>query len=228
MHTYPDNRGSRFTSTATAIRFGAIVGLAASCMLATAIPRAVAQPSNGASTAVSVRPLASVPAVTTSLAAPASTLKPPAAMKPITRLHVSKTTHTLTAYAADGTMVLTRQVALGFGGPGPKLQEGDHVTPVGRYHVINHSWSPWREFMLIDYPNADDRARFARLKAAGTLPANATIGGQVGIHGSPQQPEAKATHKQFDWTFGCVALDDQEIAELAKLVRNGTIIDIDD
>ena len=35
-------------------------------------------------------------------------------------------------------------------------------------------------------------------------------------------------HKEHDWTFGCVALDDDEIDEIAGLVKDGTRIVITD
>jgi murein L,D-transpeptidase YafK len=210
----------------------ALAALGALCIFA--IPRASAQQNAASARLASRASTTASPAVRATEAAQASPaaqgirLAASVVALPIARLHVSKTTRLLTAYAANGTVVLTRQVALGSGGVGYKLQEGDRITPVGRYHVVLHAWSAWHEFMLLDYPNADDRARFARLKAAGKLAAGATIGGQVGIHGSPRQQEAKPTHKLYDWTLGCVALDDDEIAELAKLVRNGTIVDIEE
>ncbi|MDB4997089.1 MAG: putative lipoprotein, partial [Myxococcaceae bacterium] len=70
--------------------------------------------------------------------------------------------------------------------------------------------------------------RFNRMKAAGELPKDATIGGDIGIHGAPPQPEWKTTHKEVDWTLGCIALDDGEVDELATLVRDGAIVDIED
>jgi murein L,D-transpeptidase YafK len=150
------------------------------------------------------------------------------AAKPITKLLISKSAHSLEALAADGSIVASYRVAIGPGGAGYKQQEGDLVTPVGSYHIVLHAQTRWHEFMLIDYPNAADRVRFAELKRSGLLPREATIGGNVGIHGSPTQLESKATHKQYDWTLGCVALDDDEIKDLAGKVRDGTAVEIVD
>jgi murein L,D-transpeptidase YafK len=151
-----------------------------------------------------------------------------AAAKPIARLRVKKSTHQLWALAEDGSVLRTYQVAIGPGGAGRKNREGDLVTPVGRYHVVAHFMTKWKDFMLLDYPNASDRARFEELKKSGVLPKEATIGGQIGIHGSPAKPEYKPNHKASDWTLGCVALDDDEIADLAKRVKDGTPVDIED
>jgi murein L,D-transpeptidase YafK len=143
------------------------------------------------------------------------------------RVVIHKHAHELTL-SDHGKPLATYSVAIGPGGEGPKLREGDKVTPVGRYHVIGHSRSVFHIFLRLDYPNADDRARFAQLKKSGALPKDATIGGDVGIHGAPAQAEWKKIHKTVDWTLGCIALDDDEIEQVAAMVPDGTIVDIDD
>lgn len=145
----------------------------------------------------------------------------------VTRVVVQKSAHALTLY--DGARVVgSYKVAIGPGGAGPKLREGDKITPVGRYHVVSRNPSRYRVFLRLDYPNADDRARFAELKRRGLLDASATIGGNVGIHGAPPDRAAKPLHKSFDWTLGCVALDDDEIVEISRRVKDGTPVDIVD
>jgi murein L,D-transpeptidase YafK len=106
--------------------------------------------------------------------------------------------------------------------------EGDKVTPVGRYRIVSKGPSRYHVFLGLDYPNAADRARFARAKAEGLLPANARIGGDVGIHGAPPQLEWKAVHKTVDWTLGCIAVDDDEIETIARATAIGTPVDIED
>jgi murein L,D-transpeptidase YafK len=126
-----------------------------------------------------------------------------------------------------GTVGLeTYHVAIGPGGSGHKHREGDKVTPVGRYHIVNRGPSTFTIFMRLDYPNAEDRKRFAELKASGQLPNGATIGGDIGIHGGslPYDPD-KAPN---DWTLGCVAVDNDEIRAIAKRVPDGTVVDIED
>ncbi len=148
----------------------------------------------------------------------------------VTRMHLSKSTHQLTLLDGD-SVVATYVASLGPGGPGFKRREGDDVTPVGHYHVLSHQASKYRVFLRLDYPNADDRARFAALKAAGVLPARATIGGDIGIHGTPQGREYdrdRANFRGADWTAGCIGVQDDEIDEIAGAVRDGTVIDIED
>jgi murein L,D-transpeptidase YafK len=146
---------------------------------------------------------------------------------PTARIHITKSAHRLDVIDKD-TVVRSFGVAIGPGGPGTKQREGDKVTPVGRYRVVSRAPSTYHQFLRLDYPNAEDRARFKRLSASGSLPRGATIGGDVGIHGAPPQAEWKAVHKTVDWTLGCIALDDAEIDELARLVKDGAIVDIVD
>jgi murein L,D-transpeptidase YafK len=150
----------------------------------------------------------------------------PAAMR-ADHITIHKNAHTMVLAKGEATLA-TYAVAIGPGGAGVKHREGDKVTPVGRYHIVSRSPSVFHIFMRLDYPNADDRARFAALKADGTLPKNATIGGDVGIHGAPAQAEWKKIHKTVDWTFGCIAVDDDEIEKVAAMVPDGTIVDIED
>jgi murein L,D-transpeptidase YafK len=165
-------------------------------------------------------------ALTLALSASAQTATPPR----VSRMHLSKSTHVLTLY--DGDAVVAAFVAsLGPGGPGFKNREGDEVTPDGEYHVLSHQPSKFRVFLRLDYPNAEDRARFAARKAAGELPPDARIGGDIGIHGTPQgrQYDAiRAALRGEDWTLGCIGVQDDEIDRIAAWVRDGTVIDIED
>lgn len=147
----------------------------------------------------------------------------------VTRIHIDKSEHTMELLAGED-VVASYRVAIGPGGAGPKKQEGDQITPVGRYHVVSKSPSRYRFFLGLDYPNAEDRARFARLKREGELPPAATIGGAIGIHGPPvsMPEEDKSALKQVDWTLGCIAVHDDEIRQIARLVAVGTPVDIDD
>ncbi len=144
-----------------------------------------------------------------------------------TRVLVRKTAHELVLYRGDAVMKRYR-TAIGPGGTGFKQREGDKVTPVGHYHVTMHQPSQFHLFLRLDYPNTDDHARFTKLVASGAIPKDATIGGDIGIHGAPPQPQWKNIHKTVDWTLGCVAVDDDEIDEIGSLVRNGTPVDIED
>ena len=145
----------------------------------------------------------------------------------VTRISIKKSAHEL-ELLHDARVVARYRVAIGPGGAGNKRREGDNVTPVGHYRIVGHQRSQFHIFLRLDYPNADDRLRFEALKASGELPKSATIGGDVGIHGAPSRAEWKQDHKKFDWTAGCVAVDDLEIEDIAARVKDGTPVDIDD
>jgi murein L,D-transpeptidase YafK len=143
----------------------------------------------------------------------------------ITEVHIEKARHRLELRAGD-QVVKTYRVAIGPGGAGPKHQEGDKVTPVGTYRIVGR-FKLFHQFLTLSYPNAEDRARFAEMKQRGELPPEATIGGGVGIHGVNSK-EWKGVHKDSDWTFGCIALDDDEVDEVAARVKDGTRVVIVD
>ena len=143
----------------------------------------------------------------------------------VTRVHVKKSTRMMELYAGEQE-VARYAVAVGKGGAGPKKMEGDMVTPVGHYRVLKHMPSHLRIFLWIDYPNAEDRARFEEAKKKGELPKSASIGGDIGIHGEP--PEAKPFKKAEYQSHGCVVLEDAEIDEVARMVPDGAAVDIED
>jgi murein L,D-transpeptidase YafK len=129
----------------------------------------------------------------------------------------------------DGA-IASYPVSLGPGGPGYKHREGDRITPVGHYKVVNRGPSTFKIFMRLDYPNAEDWARFRRLKAAGELPNGATIGGDIGIHGGTPDGlnHGDTPIATRDWTLGCIGVEDDEIVEVARKVPDGTPVEIDD
>lgn len=167
------------------------------------------------------------------LAAPRSSAAAPLG-KRVTRVLIKKHEHAMQLLALDAKggeeIVASYKVAIGPGGPGPKRQEGDMTTPVGRYHITMHQPSQYKIFLRLDYPTAADYRRFAMLKERGALPPAARIGGDIGIHGPPTSMSegVKAMLKEHDWTAGCIAVNEDEITEVARLVRDGTVVDIEE
>lgn len=144
----------------------------------------------------------------------------------ITEVRIDKSDHRL-ELVSEGHVVKTYRVALGPGGAGPKQREGDKKTPVGTYHIVGRIKGLFHQFLTVSYPNDEDRRRFTHLKKIGALPPSATIGGGIGIHGVDGK-EYKGVHKESDWTLGCIALDDDEIDEIAARVKDGTTVVITD
>jgi murein L,D-transpeptidase YafK len=157
------------------------------------------------------------------LAAPTAGSEPPGQ---ITEIRIDKSEHKLELVAGAG-VVRTYKVALGPGGAGPKLYEGDKRTPVGTYQVSGRIKNLFHQFLVVSYPNGEDKKRFAELKQRGEIPPGRGVGHSIGIHGAGGD-EYAGTHKQTDWTLGCIALDDDEIDEVARLVKDGTKIVITD
>ena len=144
----------------------------------------------------------------------------------ITEIHIDKSDHSLDL-VSEGRVVKTYRVAIGPGGAGPKLMEGDKKTPVGTYRVVGRIKGLFHQFLTVSYPNDEDRVRYAEMKKRGEIPRGTGIGGGIGIHGVNGK-EWKGVHKQTDWTLGCIALDDDEIDEIARRVKDGTKIVITD
>lgn len=154
----------------------------------------------------------------------------PGKLPQVNRIVIDKSDHKLWLFEDDKELA-AYDVSIGPGGPGYKRQEGDRVTPVGSYRVIAHQVSKsFKIFLRLDYPNAEDHARFKALKASGELPKTATIGGDIGIHGQPQHfnAEQKASLIGEDWTLGCISVTDSEITDIARSVKNGTVVEIRD
>jgi murein L,D-transpeptidase YafK len=155
-------------------------------------------------------------------------LTAPSAPNPgqVTEIRIDKSDHKL-ELVSGSDVVRTYKVAIGPGGVGPKLYEGDKRTPVGTYRVTGRIKGLFHQFLVVSYPNDEDKARYAELKRRGEVPAGRGVGHGIGIHGVGSD-EFEGVHKQSDWTLGCIALDDDEIDEVARLVRDGTKIVITD
>ncbi len=142
----------------------------------------------------------------------------------------------LLARSADGREACWK-VALGVNDrgvhpPGPKLRQGDRKTPQGWYRSSDKPWSSFAPAVAIHYPNAEDaqqglaagllseaQARSIRQAAlAGDKPPQTThLGGEILFHGGGGQR---------DWTWGCVALDDEDNARFRTLLPAGMRTDV--
>ena len=119
-----------------------------------------------------------------------------------------------------GQVLRTYKIALGGNPVGAKMRQGDHRTPEGVYVIDRRNeHSQYHRSLHISYPNAADRERARKL---GVSP-----GGDIFIHGLPNgYGFIGAAHRARDWTDGCIAVTDQEIEEIWKLVDNGTPVEI--
>ncbi len=114
-------------------------------------------------------------------------------------------------------------------GPRPmenKCVEGDRCTPEGWFKIKSKNpASQYNKFMLLDYPNDSSIARFNALKQKKSIPANARMGGNVGIHGTWKGGE-DLVELGVGWTDGCIALKNKDVEELFSFVGVGTRVNI--
>lgn len=130
---------------------------------------------------------------------------------------VDKAARVLTLYAGGKPIRSYRGVQLGDAPQGHKRFQGDERTPEGRYTIdYGNPRSAYYLSLHVSYPNAADRT-YAR--ARGRSP-----GGDIFIHGQPNW--LPAGRIAGDWTDGCIALSNAEIAELWQMVPDGTPIEI--
>jgi hypothetical protein len=137
-----------------------------------------------------------------------------------TVLIVDKLARRLDVYSA-ARLEETFPVELGAQGLSRKLHSGDRATPEGRYRVTVVKTGPATRYykaLLLDYPNAEDRQRYAAAKDRGEIPPAAGIGGLIEIHGDGGRGQ--------DWTDGCVALTNGDMDRLFRHVRVGTPVTI--
>jgi murein L,D-transpeptidase YafK len=122
----------------------------------------------------------------------------------------------------NGQVLKEYKVSLSDSSRGHKIREGDRRTPVGDYIL---DWrnpnSHYHKAIHVSYPNERD-LQFAQF--LGVPP-----GGMIMLHGLPNEvmsPGVRASYRKMDWTDGCIALQDHEIDEIWRLVRDGTPIRI--
>jgi lipoprotein-anchoring transpeptidase ErfK/SrfK len=104
---------------------------------------------------------------------------------------------------------------------GVKRSQGDRATPEGRYRIVKKKdvgQSIYHRALLLDYPNAEDRKRFAAAKKRGEIPRASAIGGLIEIHGDGGRGQ--------NWTDGCVALRNSDMDDLYARVPIGTRVTI--
>lgn len=129
----------------------------------------------------------------------------------VTRIQVFKEQRVM-QLLHNRTLLAQYNFELGFAPEGHKAFQGDGRTPEGAYRINRKN--PDSRFHLslgISYPNARDIAYARRM---GRSP-----GGDIFIHGTP-----KMFGDDDDWTWGCIAVTNDEIEEIYAMVEVGTPI----
>src|ERR1051325_2305009 len=148
------------------------------------------------------------------------------------RIIVSKSQRRLELYS-DGKLVRTYKVGLGLNPVPDKVRKGDRATPEGEFYVFTkNDKSAFYLSLGISYPNVEDAERGLRDKLISRAqhdaivraakrkvapPQNTALGGDIYIHGNGASS---------DWTWGCVAWENEDIRELCAAVAVGTPVTI--
>ncbi|MEJ2156848.1 MAG: L,D-transpeptidase family protein [Desulfobacteraceae bacterium] len=139
--------------------------------------------------------------------------------EPIEKILIEKKKRRLTL-VSEGKTIKTYKIALGGDPVGPKERKGDNKTPEGSYTIVSRNrHSDYHLSLLISYPNEKD---VRRAKELGVSP-----GGDIMIHGIKNGLSWVGTfHTKIDWTEGCIAVTNKEMEEIARLVPDGTPVEI--
>jgi len=137
-----------------------------------------------------------------------------------TAILVDKLRRRVALYRA-GRPVAHFPAELGANGLRRKEHAGDKATPEGMYRILEARVTPATKFykaLLINYPNDEDRMRFALGQRRGAISRRAGIGSLIEIHGDGGEGR--------DWTDGCIALTNEDIDRLFAHVGVGTLVTI--
>jgi murein L,D-transpeptidase YafK len=148
------------------------------------------------------------------------------------RIIVYKTARKLEFYS-DQRLLRTYRVGLGFSPVNDKVSEGDGATPEGEFYIfVKNDKSAYYLSLGVSYPNPEDAARGFRdhliskvqrdsivdaIKNKKAPPQYTNLGGLIYIHGHGAGS---------DWTWGCVALENEDVKELYDAVSIGTPVTI--
>lgn len=148
------------------------------------------------------------------------------------RIKVYKKVRVLELYG-DDKLIGRFKIALGGAPIGDKDKEGDRKTPEGKYYICTRNdKSKYTLFLGLSYPNVEDAQRGLQnglidkfvFKEITTEIENkkrpdwsTSLGGAVGIHGG-------GTSK--DWTWGCIAVSDEDIKIIWEYTKMNTPVEI--
>jgi murein L,D-transpeptidase YafK len=134
---------------------------------------------------------------------------------------IDKSDYELSVYDQKGWYA-TYPVVFGNNSLADKKMEGDNNTPEGTFHIVYKRFhEKWDRFMSLDYPTQESIEKFKKRKERGEIPANARIGGGVGIHGTwPHEDFVVDRYK--NWTMGCISMKRADVEEIYNFSPTGT------
>ncbi|NLV58775.1 MAG: murein L,D-transpeptidase [Clostridiales bacterium] len=148
-------------------------------------------------------------------------------------IRIEKKKRQLTVLGEDGSAVMKAAIALGWAPEGPKRREGDGKTPEGVYTLcLTKANGRHGQSLGLSYPGVSDadlalaegridpsthQAIQAAHRQGIRPPWGSPLGGEIYIH-------AGGTAR--DWTQGCIALEEADMARLFALAGSITRVEI--
>lgn len=133
-------------------------------------------------------------------------------------IHIDKSDYTL-KITADSITLKSYPCVFGGNPIDDKRYEGDGCTPEGEFRIkAKYPHASWSKFMWVNYPTADSWKKFNEAKQQGKIPQSSTIGGDIGIHGVPNNHNYLIDEKQ-NWTLGCISLKTPDVDEIYPYVK---------
>ena len=141
------------------------------------------------------------------------------------KLLIDKSDYTLTVLHKE-EVLKKYPCVFGFNAIDDKHQEGDGCTPEGTFEIRSkYAHRSWKYFIWIDYPNKESWRRFNERKNNGEIENDATIGGEIGIHGVPEGAD-DMIESRTNWTLGCISLTNNDITEIYKSIGDQSVVEI--
>lgn len=148
------------------------------------------------------------------------------------RIVVRKSQRKLELFSGK-TLVRTYKIGLGLNPIPDKQREGDRATPEGEFYIfVKNSRSAYHLSLGVSYPNIEDAERGLKdglitqkehdaivraISRKEAPPQYTALGGLIYIHGNGAGS---------DWTWGCVAMENEEIEELYRVIPLGAPVTI--
>lgn len=138
------------------------------------------------------------------------------------KIVVIKSKRVMVLFDEEENILSRHRISLGKNSVGTKLKQGDYKTPEGTYRVIDmRKDKVYYKEILIDYPHQRDRDRSKKL--------GFRTGGGITIHAQPNwnwDGHGNDFTLGKDWTEGCMAVTNEGMDMLFKMVRLGIPIEI--
>ncbi len=140
-------------------------------------------------------------------------------------IKIDKSEYKLYVYHSD-TLVKSYPVVFGGNPIDDKRMQGDQCTPEGNFKINSkYPHKSWSKFIWLNYPTPDSWKKHKDAKSKGYIPAEAKIGGEIGIHGVPNGMDFLIDIKQ-NWTLGCISLKNKDVNEMYPFIDKSTSIKI--